>query len=235
MMGDILPGFVTHMESRPATLLVVAAPETVEEAKAVIKSEHIFHYDTTFDLAIFMFPPLFFVMLHFKRHLSFPLHSLFTPPGTWKTTNRSFAPSFHSFPNYQQQSSAQTVRRLEGAIQSVLPQARIVNCWNHISNNVKHKMGSEGAEAVADYQQAIKELLTTKSRSDYKCTLESVRLHWSPDFMAYFHQSLSDAMDKSAQYVLNSLGIQSWMELPTTPQRASMLSSRHWLDGRRSE
>ena len=38
-MGDILSGFVTHMETRPATLLVVAAPEMVDEAKAVIKSK----------------------------------------------------------------------------------------------------------------------------------------------------------------------------------------------------
>lgn len=63
-------------------------------------------------------------------------------------------------------------------------------------------MGSEGAQAVADYQQAIKKLLASNQGV-------TTNAHWSPDLEVYFHQSLSDTMDKSTQYVLNSLGIQS--------------------------
>jgi hypothetical protein len=55
---------------------------------------------------------------------------------------------------------------------------------------------------VADYQQAIKKLLASNQGV-------TTNAHWSPDLEVYFHQSLSDAMDKSTQYVLNSLGIQS--------------------------
>ncbi|XP_029529842.2 uncharacterized protein LOC115137654 [Oncorhynchus nerka] len=214
MMGDILPGFVTHMETRPATLLVVAAPEMVEEAKAVIKSKHqgahIFHYDPTFDLSNVYVSPLVFRHVAFQEAPVLPLAFLIHTTRHMENHKQFFRTILSFLP---QLSTAifctDREAAIEGAIQSVLPQARIVNCWNHISNNVKHKMGSEGAEAVADYQQAIKELLATKSRSDYECTLARVCLHWSPDFKAYFHQSLSDAMDKSAQYVLNSLGIQS--------------------------
>eukprot|EP00063_Salmo_salar_P007193 XP_013982028.1 PREDICTED: uncharacterized protein LOC106562025 [Salmo salar] len=111
---------------------------------------------------------------------------------------------------------------MKGEIQSVLLQARIVNCWNHISNNVKQKMGSEGAEGVADYQQAIKELLATKSRSDYECT--RVCLNWSPDFEGLF-PSVALTPWTRMHNVCSTAWASSQMELPTAQSFNAVLKA----------
>lgn len=62
-MGDILPRFVTHMESGPATLLVVAEPEMVEEAAIKIKHQGALRLTW----ANFMFHPLVFCHVAFQE------------------------------------------------------------------------------------------------------------------------------------------------------------------------
>ncbi|KAJ8333832.1 hypothetical protein SKAU_G00411510 [Synaphobranchus kaupii] len=85
---------------------------------------------------------------------------------------------------------------IENAIEKVLPTVPIVNCWNHLMQNVKHTVRGCGGtkEDVEVYQAHLNQLLSCMSLTQYHTVKQDISSMWSASFVQYYNISIEDTV-----------------------------------------
>ncbi|KAJ8359372.1 hypothetical protein SKAU_G00158970 [Synaphobranchus kaupii] len=184
-MAEYLEGFIREMTIYPNMVTVAALPEMVEEFKKLLlllpqsHPPQMLYYDTTFNMGDFYISTLLFSHGAFQERPTTPLAVMAHQTKDQKSHEAFFLQILHMLPELTSKRIVICTDReaaIENAIEKVLPTVPIVNCWNHLMQNVKHTMRGCGGtkEDVEVYQAHLNQLLSCISLTQYHTVKQDI-------------------------------------------------------------
>ncbi|KAJ8355865.1 hypothetical protein SKAU_G00186590 [Synaphobranchus kaupii] len=184
-MAEYLEGFIREMTIYPNMVTVAALPEMVEEFKKLLlllpqsHPPQMLYYDTTFNMGDFYISTLLFSHGAFQERPTTPLAIMAHQTKDQKSHEAFFLQILHMLPELTSKRIVICTDReaaIENAIEKVLPTVPIVNCWNHLMQNVKHTVRGCGGtkEDVEVYQAHLNQLLSCISLTQYHTVKQDI-------------------------------------------------------------
>ena len=99
---------------------------------------------------------------------------------------------------------------ITNAVTNVLPNARILHCWNHIRKDVKMWLHKKNASTddVTVYTNDVLDLLKSDDRKSFDLRYENLSQKWSQAFCTYFDFELKNELLKySVKWDLEECGM----------------------------
>jgi hypothetical protein len=94
------------------------------------------------------------------------------------------------------------------AIRQILPEWKLVSCWNHILTDVEVwlKKRQVTVQEIAVYKSTIRELLSCQTSEEFTKKFTTFSISWSEVFKEYYDCFLFQRMEMACLYYLQFIG-----------------------------
>ena len=212
-----LENYVHEFAVYPEVKLVLACKELTDELNRLLMVKDIGHvllsYDTTFDLGDFYVSPLIVKHPFFKGNQCFPVAFLIHDRKNQKSHDTFWREMISLVPNLLNSTPIIVTDRekaFSNAINSHIPNAKILLCWNHVKRDVKFWVKKQGGKSddVIVYNNDVDSLLRADSEQDFDELFANLSEKWSTAFREHFEQNLKNELkEKACKYLLEDLDI----------------------------
>ena len=210
-----IPGFVWKITTFPDLTCICGLQELLEEFDRVLSLDTSFQllsYDTTFQLGDFYVSPLVFRHSVFQERPCIPAMFLVHERKFTDTHKEMFKVCKKHIPSLNTTTSSLVVdkeRAIVNAIKSEIPQVALLNCWNHIFQDIrlwcrKHALTTD----TAMYLEDVRQLFHSCSQKDYEKSLAERRSAWDAAFEAYFLKEIHPDVGRTiGRWILEDLNV----------------------------
>ena len=209
-LGD----FVHEITVFPDLLCVIGLKDIIDEFKKLmlLKSDELLvycSYDTTFNLGDFYITPILFRHIVLENSPVIPL-AFMIHERKYESTHTRFLtllstliPTLKSIPLTI---VTDRERGIINAISQVLPNAKLLLCWNHLKRDLKFWLQKHGAKSdeYKVYLDGLSTLLNTNSAEECMDKIPEVTGMWSSAAVHYLQDELlNDILHHAAKFVID--------------------------------
>lgn len=228
-----IPQFIWKIMTYPNLICIFGMKDLLQEADQVLTlqdppSPQLLSYDTTFKLGNFYLSSLLIRHTAFKQRPCVPVLFMIHERKLTDTHVDMFQEIFKLIPSFSKAHVPIVTDRekaITNAIKRVMPNVRLVYCWNHILRDVRFWCRKHDAPSadISKYLEDMLELFRSSSPQLYESRLEEKMRQWDVTFQQFYMSEIHEDVDQSiGRQVLEGLNIYNPYSGVTSNQSESM-------------
>ena len=212
-----LDSYVHEIKTTPDLQIVLGCPDIFQEYDRLLQLKNIdpipLYYDTTFCLGDFYVSTLASQHIMFEESPVIALGFMVHERKFQKCHEQFLEVIKEKIPRLGKKTVPIVTDREVGivnAITKVLPNARLLICWNHILRDLKFWLSKHGAtqKDLSWYEDHVKQLLHCENENAFEVLHEKFRVLWSPPMVDYFDDNLLGTITNYAgRWILDELDL----------------------------